>query len=432
MAAPAGPAKLFWMRKLVRWLPAVALLGSVSCAFLLDFDELTSESGDAGSDASSGGAGGSGGSGGSGGGGTGGGSGGVAGTGGGAGDAGDGGPLDDFPKQSAQAVCDKLAQCYGPEAVPLLFGDADCVTYFTSTLLNATFAPAVDSVKAGKIDVDPSQVGKCLSDFAALPCGLVSPDFPEACRQVLKGKASAGSKCSHLLECQPGLYCDLTGGCTATQCAAYGKPTEACSPTQPCGQGLTCLQGKCAPLAKQGEPCEGADKAACEVGLICFGGSQTVPGQCVASKGLFSVNLNEKCSYWLDVFGDAGNIKLCKAGGHCDVFSLVPQPKCLGGVSGGVGVPCSHTIPDQCPKDLFCTQASDGGGSVCAPMPTNGEACAPVTAVKGRCAAYHRCDGTTCVLLRNNGQCCSADLECYSGVCNKGAGACASFACPVN
>jgi len=41
------------MRKLARWLPLSALLGSVSCAFLLDFDELGSETGDGHKDASS-------------------------------------------------------------------------------------------------------------------------------------------------------------------------------------------------------------------------------------------------------------------------------------------------------------------------------------------------------------------------------------------
>lgn len=84
LAALAGPAKLSEMvRKLVRWLPALALLGSVSCAFLLDFDELKGEPGDAGSDTSSGGVAGGGGSGGAVGG-----SAGVAGSGGSAGDAG--------------------------------------------------------------------------------------------------------------------------------------------------------------------------------------------------------------------------------------------------------------------------------------------------------------------------------------------------------
>lgn len=91
------PLSSFSMRKLVRWLPAVLLLGSASCSFLLDFDELTAESGDAGSDSSLGGTGGSGGGGGASGSGGASGGGGASGSGasggsaGDAGDAGDGG-----------------------------------------------------------------------------------------------------------------------------------------------------------------------------------------------------------------------------------------------------------------------------------------------------------------------------------------------------
>lgn len=70
------------MRKLVRWLPVLALLAPVSCAFLLDFDELQAEGSDASTDSSSGGTSGTGGSGGSG---------GSAGMGGSAGAAGSGG-----------------------------------------------------------------------------------------------------------------------------------------------------------------------------------------------------------------------------------------------------------------------------------------------------------------------------------------------------
>lgn len=83
------------MRKLVRWLPVLALLAPVSCAFLLDFDELQAEGSDASTDSSSGGTSGTGGSGGSGGSAGNGGSaggGGAAGSGGSAGDAGDAGP----------------------------------------------------------------------------------------------------------------------------------------------------------------------------------------------------------------------------------------------------------------------------------------------------------------------------------------------------
>lgn len=70
------------MRSVVRWLPVIAVFGSASCAFLLDFDELQAEAGDAGSDSSVGGSSGSGGAGGSG---------GTAGSGGSGGASGSGG-----------------------------------------------------------------------------------------------------------------------------------------------------------------------------------------------------------------------------------------------------------------------------------------------------------------------------------------------------
>lgn len=425
------------VRKLVRWLPALALLGPVSCAFLLDFDELQAESG---SDASLGGAGGGGGAAGSGGaaggGGAVGGGGGAAGSGGSAGDAGDAGdagPLDQFPDQVAQALCDKLAECYGPETLPLLFGDASCKSLALANLLNSTFAPAVESAKAGKIVVDPTKAAQCMKDFTALSCVDVGMDFPETCRQVLKGTVATGQKCAHLLECQPGNYCDLGADCASAKCAPFGQSGATCAPGQLCAAGLECFNGKCAAPAKAGEPCEGNVAPRCEVGSICWGGTQNKAGTCIASKSLFTASLNQPCSYWLAALGEAGAVTLCKAGGHCPVFSLIPPPKCLGGVTGPAGTPCEFAIPDQCPAGMYCASAADAGGSVCTPMPINGEKCAAITSVKGRCAAYHTCDGTTCRKIRNNGETgCASNAECYSGVCDTAQGVCVATACPVN
>lgn len=347
--------------------------------------------------------------------------------------------MDQFPEQVAQAICAKLSSCYGPPAMPVIFGDADCATLLKSTLLNATFAPAADSVAAGKIKVDPAKVGQCLADFAKLECGKVSADFPEACRTVLEGKVSGTTPCAHKLECAPGNYCDLKAGCGTATCKPFGKATEPCSDAQPCAAGLGCVKasvdagaGTCVPLAKLDAECKGASQPDCEIGLLCWGGSPTVAGHCLDPKGVFTGAENDLCSSWTAVFGDGGGIKLCKAGNYCDVYAWLTPNKCL--PAAIVNAPCEKTLPDQCPSGQYCEKPSAIKPTACLPMPANGEDCAAPLSLKGRCAAYHVCDGKTCRLLRNNGEACSLNFDCYSGFCDSGAGKsnkCLPAACPI-
>jgi hypothetical protein len=390
-----------------------------SCAFLLDFDELQQ---DPGADAAAGG------------------SAGAAGTSGNAGTDGGGGKgpdLQALAQMTAKGMCDKIAACFGAPAMPMVFRDEDCNQLLLRTLANATFGLVAESLKVGHMSIDESGIDKCIQSFAALACKDVGLDFPDACRQALKGNIAPGENCAHTLECTPGHYCSLGAGCPG-KCAPFRKDGQTCSDTELCAAGMGCTNGACKPLALPNEACEGPTGPNCATGAFCFGSDDTKSGACADTKGLFSAQLGGECSGWAEAGLDPANAKLC-AVGACPIFKLKAVRKCSGKIDNATppGAPCDVTLPDSCPTDQYClTPSAFQFSGSCQALPGNGETCARLGTIKGQCKAYHRCDGITatskCRPLRDNGDGCSADIECYSSNCDEaGSGECEPAGCTV-
>ncbi len=395
-------------------------LSLASCAFLLDFDELQDETG---ADASAGGTAGASGSSGFAGAAASAGSSGSSGAGGGAGV-----DLGKLANTTAGAVCAKLEQCFGTPAMPLIFGDAVCEQALSAFLVNATFSQVAESAKVGKVKLNPGKINTCVKEFQALACRDVSFDFPAPCRKVVEGLVAKDQSCAHTLECQLGLYCSVTAtGTCPGKCAPFRKSGESCSGLDPCEAGLGCTQGKCAPFAAVDGDCEGPTGVECEVGAFCFGdkdGTAPEAGKCVDTKGIFSREPAQPCSSWLDALVNPAAFTLCK-NGVCPVSKL--NPTCSSFLATP-GSPCELSLPDPCPNGQYCSTLQ----KKCIDLPTDGEACAPASSVKGPCKAGHSCNGLTCDLQLANGQQCDADEQCFSGRCDLGASnQCIPPGCPV-
>jgi hypothetical protein len=388
----------------------VFLLGSASsaCSFILDFDELQS-----GDEAGSGGIGGVGGGSGVGGssetggsagatdGGTGGDAGGVGGSGGSGGGAA-GIPLDEAAEALSQALCDKLVDCVGSAALGLLFFDEDCKETTTRVVENTMVAGIQQAEASSDLSYDEAALPGCLEAFAQLSCEDVAVGFPEECKAALDGLVGEGEPCSQSLECDEGLYCDLST-CPGT-CRQPLAAEEACGATDTCAPGLTCFQERCAPLGREGEACGGGVLPECLIGLLCVGDNEAdaEPGSCFPAKDLFVLSANQPCSIATDPPA------LCRQGASCPV-ELAPVCQATAEPGGA----CRLALPDMCPTGEYCNL----GTSLCTALPGPGEACAAGSLTKPGCAAYLRCVNNQCRPLGDNDDPCASNDECYSGYC---------------
>ena len=389
----------------------VLFFAGSACSFILDFDEL--QSGDEAGTGGSGGGGGIAGSGGDGGnaGATDGGAGGTSagGAGGGApgGSGGTGGgvvgiPLDAAAEALSQAMCDKLVDCVGNAALGLLFFDEDCEQSLTRVVENTMVAGIQQAEASGDLSYVATALPACLDAFAQLSCEDVAVGFPEECKAALDGLVGEGEPCSQSLECEQGLYCDISM-CPGT-CRQPLAAEEACGATDTCEPGLTCFEEVCTPLGREGEECGGGVLPECLIGLLCVGDDEAnaAPGSCFPAKDLFVLSANQPCSI------GTNPPALCREGASCPV-ELAPVCQATA-ESGGA---CRFALPDMCPAGEYCDLSSN----LCAALPGPGDACAPGLLTKPACAAYLRCVNNQCRPLGDNDDPCASNEECYSGYC---------------
>src|SRR5690606_38687655 len=238
--------------------------------------------------------------------------------------------------------------------------------------------------------------------FSELSCEDVAVGFPEECKAALDGLVGEGQPCGQSLECEEGLYCDISS-CPGT-CRQPLPADAACGPTDTCGPGLTCFQEVCTPLGREGEACGGGVAPECLIGLLCVGDDEAnaETGSCFPAKDLFVLAPSLPCSIGTDPPA------LCREGASCPVeLAPVCQPTAE---SGGT---CRLALPDMCPSGEYCNLATNQ----CAPLPGPGEACAAGSLTKPGCAAYLRCINNQCRPLGDNDDPCAANEECYSGYC---------------
>lgn len=304
-------------------------------------------------------------------------------------------PLGEAADELANTLCDKLEECFSVPAVKWLFGDEECRTTAESLLANTMIAGIVASEDAGTVTYDGTALPTCLEAFAALDCTDVAIDFPEECKQALDGLVGEDQDCNHSLECEPGLYCDIST-CPGT-CREPLAEGATCGPTDRCAPGHTCFNEECVALGDEGDPCGGPDlPQECLGGLVCVGADDTTEGECYPATNLFVLSESQQCSF--------GNPPaLCHEGLSCTAVS----PTCV--ETAEPGGACEAALPDMCPEGEYCPFL----GTTCTPKAGAGDTCNALVPCKG----YLRCINGVCRPLSDNGEPCVADEECFSGYC---------------
>lgn len=272
-----------------------------------------------------------------------------------------------------------------------------------------------------------------------------------ACPRTCQLQAMADEVCLSDAECRVGLYCRRSPfNPDIGLCANYGAEGASCEAGQECMSGLTCISKQCRALPllgapclsglcaqgfcdvsfdggictarkTQGEPCKSgqcSDPYLCDVqsetcvpllveegescslqqqctqGLICFGVSARVPGQCQVphSEGA-SCHLSSECESHLVCLGADG--------GTCHERN-------------STGLAC--TSDEDCQTDALCID------SICTALPLPGQSCTNTNAcLWGLCRELANVDGgALCGLLLSPGQSCKQSSECASGMCKRG------------
>jgi hypothetical protein len=370
----------------MRW-PA-ALFGllfataTASCAFLLDFDELS--------------------------------------QGGPASDAGDGGldasvPLEDLSARYAEALCDHLRACMGASA-PLFFADEDCVDLFRQRIQDSIVA-GLPALPDSTFSYHGELVPACLDAVRGASCEQFFPQ-PEACDQALEGKVESGGPCTHPAQCKRGQYCKVDKGCPGT-CAPKPGEGEPCA-SGTCAEGLSCDEtlGCVKLVTQEGGECGGGVAPRCAPDKFCLGALDGQAGHCTRVSSLFTTSqVGGKCD-WNDG-------PLCVEGLRCqltapaEVWSKSYGGTCVEEIPAGAA--CQIALPDPCSKNYYCP----GLGGTCTALPKQNDLCAKNSLVKPGCMAETRCvqineNEKRCNAFVNLGQACADDVACASGNCVAG------------
>ncbi|HEY3449009.1 MAG TPA: hypothetical protein VGK67_21790 [Myxococcales bacterium] len=271
-----------------------------------------------------------------------------------------------------------------------------------------TAAALVDSVAAGRVAFEASQVPGCLAAIGALNCsdsatGGDVVGIP-ACRAAFPaGGVAAGGACIHSAACVSGTYCRLAtvGGCAGV-CTAepaectleLGDPSDAlCGFARGCeksGASYRCVDFRAAGTA--GQPC--GSRKLCGVGLECASGlCQPLP------------SVGSSCSILVGCHDPEA--EAC-------VFQGSSGAYCMASAAAGGG--CQYAI--QC-GGFESPRVCDPATSLCVDRPAAGAPCvlaAPGNAI-GFCdelTAY--CDTSlappTCIAYAAPGTSCSSSEQC--------------------
>lgn len=430
----------------------------VSCAFVLDFDELQEGPGDAGPDSSAGTGGATGGSGGSG---ATGGSAGTGATGGSAGSGGssaaggaagaDAGPpsltADEFGAALADAMCQTLDACVGP-AIELVIAAEDCNTLFTNLIEDGYVTAIKSSVANGDLTYDGVKAKACvqaLVDQATQDPPDCSGFLPavETCKQALGGLGGTGASCKHRFECGESLTCNTSGGCAGATCQPLGKQGDPCAIDDDCDPTLQlyCSTGAvdggdagadagtdagagatCQPFVQLGGACDSKTDE-CELGTFC------ISNVCRRISDVFTIGEGLPCF-------SSGS--LCRTGLSCEFEGVFYFSAATCAVEKNPGDPCKLALPDECPDGYYCSANILGGGGSCLALPTANQPCAnafmPNNGLAPKCAGGTVCVNDICKTWRVLDEPCEVHEQCYSGLCQTppdgGARVCVAPVCP--
>ncbi|MFO0575999.1 MAG: hypothetical protein U1A78_18520 [Polyangia bacterium] len=267
-------------------------------------------------------------------------------------------------KNLATALCGRLGKC-SQYLLRYYYGDEKTC----AERIQLTCAPYV---KLPGSSWTVERLKQCAAGYSTGTCDdYFAPGGPKAC-QPAAGLLADGAACAAGDQCK-GAYCSnsaTSSGCGT--CATPAKSGEACSALKPCGLGLTCASGRCAPQGGVGAAC-GTGAAPCKSGLYCKSGTCATAlaagatcdpaagvSGCDSLQGLFCGTTSRKCeTYKLANTGEAcGTVMtstvLCAAGGSCSGTGT--NRKCAAAARDGEA--CGPTAGSaQCMSPAACTSA---------------------------------------------------------------------------
>lgn len=307
--------------------------------------------------------------------------------------------LDSGARRLETALCERAVRCRTVDAVTVV----DCLAAqaVSPTTFNSPQA-LVDSIAAGRIQLDEAQADACIEAITQETC---SPTFTglqdiEACARAFVGQVPNGSRCITDFACLAGTSCRPTASTTDSACVATCStlgPRE-CRNGLDCAQGEFCEFGTCTGIRAQGglgQPC--GTGGTCEPGLLCLPSSPTTDFICAPPPGI-----NTTC--------------FLGPGITCDTDLLcVPDDNFSAGVCvppASIGAPCSLAMQCGGPgSNLVC----DPVQGRCVVPPSTGP-CLQVSST-GFCDEQRAfCDVSfgvpVCVPFRPLGTGCASDREC--------------------
>ncbi len=328
-----------------------------------------------------------------------------------------GGVLADWPADYAAALCQLLERCWPSFTVSIPAGDS-CEASLERSLRQGTLAQLETAIAEGRVEHHPEKVQGCLALIADVSCEAGLTSDLDACAEVFIGQLKTGDRCTLDAECGGG-QCLVDGSCPGT-CGPLFKENEACSGSNRCEAGLTCMLGSdqlgvCTKQAAAGASC--SSSIPCTSFYVCSGLDSADPqatGSCEPREMIYSGALHDACSLGTDALCDVGLSCVLAEQGREIVGSCEEQV--------AAGAACQYAIPDQCPQGQYCriadTEAMPLVGT-CTSSPKLGEECAYARLLTAPCAPEQHCSATTkkCEPSYYLGEACAADEDCLSYHC---------------
>ena len=245
-------------------------------------------------------------------------------------------PLEQFPGQFSDVLCDTIAPCCTAASIP--YDSATC-----KRNASAFFKAYADSSSVPGTTYDASAAAGCLDAFKAAlqSCNKFTDDTTgAACSHLFVGSVPLGGACQNQTDCASG----------------------NCLPDAN-GQATVCVAGSDGPHAQAGAACNG-ECVTSNGSTDCSGSASTgdpgASGICYASDGLFCSSQTGVCTTFAQL-GQACEPQGCVAGAFCAGGMCVVQRD-----SGS----CSDA-QDACSAKSYC----DFTTNQCLPRKADGAAC---------------------------------------------------------
>jgi len=299
--------------------------------------------------------------------------------------------IGDYADEVIAGLCQTLMRCSRTDTslqyVQAIAGDeARCRTALPRVFnhLPYVFDGYEAAVAAGTVTYDPAQAGICMA-FLGCGCRSFESPFVGPCRDVFTGTVTDGAECptsaacssvgAEMARCESGALGD------PRTCRAYRigeEPTDGmrCSYLLGCADGLYCDGDteRCRPLVTEGMAC--VRTVECQAGLTCEGGG------CLATTVAMSVG--EECN------GDSILLPCDPLTGLVCVEAMSPPDACVAYTDGLPGSPC---IAGPRGASLMCAPDSRCISGTCVLARDVGETCmrddecASYSCAAGSCAA---------------------------------------------